>query len=243
MKALILAAGKGTRLRPLTNKTPKILLNFGNSNILEYLFGCLKENNINEIYVVTGYKSDQIKKKFNSKVNLIYNKRYQTTNSIYSLFLAKEKLYNSNFLLINGDIIISKKYFKINEKNKKHSFTYGIKKKRVKLGEMNLVIKKNNVKNIGKDISSKISDTESAQITYFRKKDSKLLFKNVDKLININQKNLFPASAYEDIIKKSCLKIKYVNKNHWLELDNLTDYKKVKKILKNKLKISQFKNL
>lgn len=243
MKALILAAGKGTRLKPLTNKKPKILLNFGNSNILEYLLSCLKENNINEIYVVTGYKSTQIKKKFKKEVNLILNKKYRTTNSIYSLFLAKKKLNNSNFFLINGDILISKKYFKLNNKNKKNSFTFGIKKKKVNLGEMNLVIKKNIVQDISKNISSKISNTESAQISYFSKKDSRLLFNSVDKLINSNQKNLFPASAYGDIIKKSCLKIKYVSKNHWFELDNITDYKKIKKALNNKLKISKFKNL
>lgn len=242
MKALILAAGKGTRLRPYTSKTPKILLKFGNSNILEYLLNCLLENQINEIFIVTGYKSNQIKKRIKDKANLIFNKRYQTTNSIYSLYLAKKKLNNSNFFLINGDILISKKYLKVNKKNEKNSFTYGI-KKRVKLGEMNLEIKKGNVQNIGKDINSKISNTESAQVTYFSKKDSKLLFNKVDKLIKNNQKNLFPASAYSDIIKKSCLKIKYVNKSHWFELDNLIDYKKLKKTLKNKLKILRFKNL
>ena len=114
MKALILAAGKGTRLKPLTNTKPKILLNFGNSNILDYLINCLNENNINDIYVVVGYRSDQIKKKFKGKVNFILNKKYNTTNSIYSLFLSKKKLNNSNFFLINGDILISKKYFNIN---------------------------------------------------------------------------------------------------------------------------------
>ena len=243
MKALILAAGKGTRLKPLTSKTPKILLKFGNSNILDYLVNCLKENNVNEIYVVTGYKSDQIKKKFKGEVNFILNKKYQTTNSIYSLFLAKKKLNDSNFFLINGDILVSKKYLKIDEKNKKKSFTYGIKKKRVKLGEMNLVIKNGNVKDISKNINSKISNTESAQISYFCKKDSKLLFNKVDRLISSNQKNLFPASAYGDIIRKSCLKVKYVNKNHWFELDNLIDYERLKRALKDKFKISSFKNL
>ena len=86
MKALILAAGSGTRLKPLTNNKPKILLRFGNTNILEYLLNCLKESGINEIYVVTGYKSNQIKKKIGKNINLIFNKKYKLTNSIYSLF-------------------------------------------------------------------------------------------------------------------------------------------------------------
>ncbi len=243
MKALILAAGKGTRLKPLTNTKPKILLNFGNSNILDYLINCLNENNINDIYVVVGYRSDQIKKKFKGKANFILNKKYNTTNSIYSLFLSKKKLNNSNFFLINGDILISKKYFNINEKNKKKSFTYGIKRKKVKLGEMNLITKNGNVKDISKNIDSKNSNTESAQISYFCSRDSKLLFHKVDKLISSKQKNLFPASAYSDIIRKSCLKVKYVKEKHWFELDNPIDYEKLKKALKNKFKINKFKNL
>ena len=108
---------------------------------------------------------------------------------------------------------------------------------------MNLIIKNDNVKDISKNIDSKISNTESAQISYFCKKDSKLLFHKVDKLIRSNQKNLFPASAYGDIIRKSCLKVKYVSKNHWFEVDNLIDYEKLKSTLKNKFKINKFKNL
>ena len=148
-----------------------------------------------------------------------------------------------NFFLINGDILISKKYLNINEKKSDISFTYGIKRKKVKLGEMNLITKNGNVRYISKDIDSKFSNTESAQISYFCKNDSKILFNKVEKLISANQKNLFPAAAYEDIIKKSCLKIKYVNKNHWFELDNLIDYERLKRTLKNNLKITKFKNL
>ena len=108
---------------------------------------------------------------------------------------------------------------------------------------MNLIIKHGNVKDISKNIDSKVSNTESAQISYFCKKDSKLLFNKVDKLISTNQKNLFPASAYGDIIRKSWLKVKYVSKNHWFELDNLIDYERLKRTLKNKFKINKFKNL
>ncbi len=241
MKALILAAGRGTRLKPLTNNKPKILLNFGNINILKYLLDCLNENNINDVYIVAGYRSSQIKKKFKGKIKIIYNKEYKKTNSLYSLFLAKKNFLDTNFFLINGDILISKKYFKINDKSKIKSFTYGLKRKKVKLGEMNIVVKKRMVKNISKNIDNKISNTESAQISFFNKKDSKILFSNVDKLIKNGKKDLFPAAAYEDVIKNSSLEIKYVKKNHWFEVDNLIDYNKLKKTLSNNFKIRQFK--
>ena len=51
-----------------------------------------------------------IESKLGKSVNYIHNKKYRTTNSIYSLFLAKKYLQNSNFILINGDIFLSKIY-------------------------------------------------------------------------------------------------------------------------------------
>ena len=61
------------------------------------------------------------------------------------------------------------------------------------------------------------------------------------KLIKNGKKDLFPAAAYEDVIKNSSLEIKYVKKNHWFEVDNLIDYNKLKKTLSNNFKIRQFK--
>ena len=62
MKALILAAGQGKRLKNLTLKKPKVLLKITNVSIIEYLVECLLDVGINKIYVVVGYKSKLIKK-------------------------------------------------------------------------------------------------------------------------------------------------------------------------------------
>ena len=92
MKALILAAGQGKRLKNLTVKKPKVLLKITNVSIIEYLVKCLQDVGINEIYVVVGYKSKLIKKTLKNSVNYIDNKKFKKTNSIYSLYLAKKKI-------------------------------------------------------------------------------------------------------------------------------------------------------
>ena len=110
-------------------------------SIIEYLVECLLDVGINKIYVVVGYKSKLIKKTLKNSVNYIDNKKFKKTNSIYSLYLAKKKLINSNFILMNGDIFISKIYF-AKMINQKKSCTYGIKRKKYKDGEMNIITKK-----------------------------------------------------------------------------------------------------
>ncbi len=242
MKALILAAGLGKRLKNLTLRLPKPLIKIANTTIIEYLVNCLKEIGVNKIYVVTGFKSKMIKSKLGKSINYIYNKKFRSTNSIYSLYLAKKYLKNSNFVLINGDIFLSKVYLsKILNFN--NSTSFAIKRKKYINGEMNIILKNNLIKKIGKDINYNESNAESAQLTYFIKKDSDILFNKVDQLINKKHFHLFPAYAYQDIIKKSKLKISYIKDKCWYEIDNKKDLEKIRKKINSKKQLLKFKNL
>jgi choline kinase len=242
MKAVILAAGMGKRLKDITLNTPKPLLKIANTTIIEYLVGCLKEIGINQIYVVTGFKSKMIKFKLGKTVNYIHNKKFKTTNSIYSLYLAKKYLQNSNFILINGDIFLSKVYLSkiINFNN---STSFGIKRKKYLNGEMNIILKNNLIKKISKNIKNNESNAESAQLTYFIKKDSSILFKEINQLINKKRSDLFPAYAYQAVIQKSKLKISFIKNKCWYEIDNKKDLAKLRKKLNTAKQLETFKNL
>ena len=214
MKAIILAAGMGRRLKDITLNTPKPLLKIADTTIIHYLVSCLKEIGVNEIYVVTGFKSKMVRNKLGKLVKYIHNKKYKTTNSIYSLFLAKKYLQNSDFILANGDILLSKgclsKVIKF-----KSSTSFGIKRKKYFNGEMNIILKNNLIKKIGKNIQNKNSNAESAQISYYIKKDANIVFRRVSQLIGKKYFNLFPAYAYQAVIDKSKLKISFIKKKCW----------------------------
>ena len=96
MKAIILAAGLGTRLRPMTDNTPKALIKVKDKPLVEYQIEFLKEKGIDEIIVVVGYlyeQFDYLKEKYN--VELVFNDKYAEYNNFYSLYLVKEKLADS----------------------------------------------------------------------------------------------------------------------------------------------------
>ena len=110
MKAIILAAGTASRLRPLTNDTPKCLLRIGERNLLERSIDALVANGICDIVIVTGYLHEKIEDFVSRQyptlqVSYIYNKVYATTNNIYSLWLARPEADGREVLLLDSDLL------------------------------------------------------------------------------------------------------------------------------------------
>ena len=111
MKALILAAGLGSRLRPMTNEVPKAMVQYKGVELIKHQINTLLENNITDITVMTGYKSevleDFLHNSFNTKITMLHNELYDSSNSAYSSMGAFENQINSNYIHINCDILFS----------------------------------------------------------------------------------------------------------------------------------------
>ena len=105
MKVIILAAGMGSRLRPLTNNIPKCMLKLSNETLIERQIKIFHSCNINDITIVTGYKSEVIDI---PHVNYVKNENYETTNMNESLFCALEPS-NSPVLVTYSDIVFEQK--------------------------------------------------------------------------------------------------------------------------------------
>ena len=113
MKAVILAAGTASRLRPLTNNTPKCLLTVGGKTLLQRTIDNFVDNGITDFLIVTGYLQnmiiDFVKANYPQlNVKFIENTDYASTNNIYSLFLAEEFARGEDFILSDSDILFSK---------------------------------------------------------------------------------------------------------------------------------------
>jgi CTP:phosphocholine cytidylyltransferase-like protein len=111
MNAIILAAGKGERLQPLTNTMPKPLLKINGEPIIERQIRFLLASNVDSIVIVTGYMYTEflyLKDKF-PKIEIVINEQYDTTNNFYSLFLVRNKLKNT--WIVEGDIYLMKNIF------------------------------------------------------------------------------------------------------------------------------------
>lgn len=111
MKVIILAAGQGTRLRPLTDHCPKCMVNVNGRSIIErqidVMYSCgIKEE---DITIITGYCSNVLQDKFkDTGINFIFNTEFERTNMVYSLMCARQVMEQEEDILVSyGDIIYS----------------------------------------------------------------------------------------------------------------------------------------
>lgn len=108
-KAVILAGGQGTKLRPYTYEIPKSLLLIKGKPILEYIIENLKKNHIYDLIICIGYLGEKIKNYFSNGekfgVNISYSEETQSLQTGGALLKARKLLDNNPFLVIHGDIL------------------------------------------------------------------------------------------------------------------------------------------
>lgn len=119
MQAIMLAAGKGSRLGKYTKNNTKCMLDVHGETLLERAIDALLEAGIKDFILVLGYKKDNVKKfikekELDKKINITYvdNDVYDTTNNIYSLYLAKDYLIQDDTILLESDLIYDKSIIK-----------------------------------------------------------------------------------------------------------------------------------
>ncbi|MGB0886939.1 MAG: sugar phosphate nucleotidyltransferase, partial [Vicingaceae bacterium] len=117
MKAVILAGGLGSRLKPFTEVIPKPLLPLGEKSLLELQIELLKKNGFDHIFLAVNYKADMIKSFLGdgSKygVKLEYSLEEKPLGTCGPVSLLKDKLIGEPFLLMNGDILTKAKFNEI----------------------------------------------------------------------------------------------------------------------------------
>jgi len=110
MDAIILAAGMGKRLKDLTKDKTKCMITVNDITLIERMLNQLDNLNLNKIVLVVGYKSKKLinfvdNLKINTPIEYVFNNIYDKTNNIYSLFLAKQYLENSDCIILESDLI------------------------------------------------------------------------------------------------------------------------------------------
>ena len=104
MKAVILTAGRGGRLREITGERPKCLAQVGGATLLERQLRALTACGITRIVVVTGYGEMDVRRVCGPTIDYVHNARFAETNSLYSLWLART-LLAGGFLVMNCDVL------------------------------------------------------------------------------------------------------------------------------------------
>jgi len=207
MKAVILAAGIASRLRPLTDNTPKCLLRLGHKTILERTIDNVISNDIDKLIIVTGYLEKLIKDFIEDhypklNVTYIYNDVYDSTNNIYSLWLVKDHIQNSDMLLMDSDIIFDHRIIKLLLTSGTGNFLAIRSEHSLGEEEMKVIVNSDNlITQISKKIDPRLAAGESIGIEKFESDYLQTLFTKLDQRIaNDGRVNDFYEEAFQDTI-------------------------------------------
>jgi len=114
MKAVILAAGQGTRIRAVHGECPKCLIQVDDKTILDHQIDGLLQAGIEKIAIVVGYEKEQIirhvhgriGRSWTLRIEFIENPAFAITNNIHSLWLARDWINTDGFVCLNADVIL-----------------------------------------------------------------------------------------------------------------------------------------
>ena len=231
MQYFILAAGKGTRLKDLTLKKPKTLLDLGNGeDILGFQTRIIRTfDKQSEIYVVSGYRAEAIREKY-PDLREIYNPHFEDMNNIYSVYLIKD-FAKGDFIIINGDTVFHP--FILKRLLERNSGTYCVvdNVKALSDEEMKVVIEDGKITRFGKDIPPDKADGEYIGLTRFNPLHARVLFSEIEDMLNKGYTQVWYENAFSRITDKVRFIPLFTNDLLWTEVDNIADYKRAKEII------------
>jgi choline kinase len=239
LKAIILVAGTGSRLRPLTDERPKCLVPLKGTPPLEYQLRTLRGCGIEKIALVTGYKSASLAP---YGLTSYQNPRFESTNMVYSLFCA-EKEFDDDLVICYGDIVFEPQVLEALLASDA-DFSVVIDRGWRQLWELRMddpisdaeslkVDASGNITDIGRKVSS-FDEIEGQYIGLFRIKAACLakiraFYHGLDRKANYDGKdfeNMFMTTLIRRLIDDG-MSIKAVCVDHgWLEVDTLSDWQR-----------------
>lgn len=225
MKTIILAAGEGKRLHPLTLDKPKTMLEVGGRTLIERALEGLHNAGIgdSEILILSGHKAERLRRQVPG-CNFIHNEAYDSTNNIYSLWLARNELAGEDFLLLNSDVLFAPKMVEEILLAPKNSSLLVDDIRPLEEEEMRVAADtEGRITAIAKTLDIEQSAGEYIGLARFGKDFSQALFDRIDTMIAAGQTGVWYENAIAGILGKHPLYCLSTHGLPWIEIDTHED--------------------
>jgi len=226
MKAIIMAAGIGSRLLDITNGKPKCLISAGKETLISRMVRLLHQRNVNDITVITGYMNHLIHQDLGDKVRYFDNPFYQVTNSIASLWLARKEL-TEDVILMNADLFLEGEILDVALSQTKDVVMLSD-STRIETADFRFVVDGDRILKTGNKLSNEETDCEYVGIVRIDANFIHQFKQHLDYMISKSDfNNWWEGVLYSFIEKDIDIFHTDIKGIFWTEVDNRIDYERL----------------
>ena len=226
MRAVILAAGAGRRLRPVIGPWPKCLAPVGGRALIEWQMSHLRDHAVEPITLVLGYRRETIEEVCGRDVEVVYNPSYATTNSLYSLWLARN-LLSEGFVVLNSDVLFHPHLLtRLLTSSHEDALLMAARDPALRYSdeEMKIHVRNGCVAAIDKALPDAASDGENVGIVKFGAEGAGVLLNEVQALVERGAVRDWLPRAFHAFAQKRPLHVIDTGDLPWIEIDFPGDY-------------------
>ena len=233
-RAIILAAGKGSRMTAYASASPKCLLEFNGEALLTRQLDSLTEAGVSEFIIVGGYMFDSMREyaaHSRHKIKLLYNPFFSVSNSIGSLWFAREYLDESVYIT-NSDTYFEKAIYAQLESNP-NNYVFGIDKSKKLDADYCVTCVGDEIVDMGKNIPPEEVSAEYIGIALIRRQGIERFRELLEKYIQFENYNLWWEDLFTGLISKTeKISFEDVTCKTWFEIDEPRDYRKYQRLFR-----------
>jgi L-glutamine-phosphate cytidylyltransferase len=226
MKAIIMAAGVGSRLKQIIGDKPKCLIEVNGITLISRSVSNLQRRGITDISVITGYKSELIHRELQSLVKYLHNPFYTVTNSISSLWLAKETLCD-DVMLMNADLFYDEAVMDTAMAETDHAVMLSD-STRIDDADFRFGVSGNRILKTGNRLSNLETDCEYVGIVRIDKSFIAAFKERLEEMVVLGDfRNWWEGVLYSFIEEGTDIFHKDVGGAFWTEVDHMGDYNRL----------------
>jgi L-glutamine-phosphate cytidylyltransferase len=229
-RAIILAAGRGSRLTPYTDDRPKCLIEIDGRTLIDRQIESLAECGVSDVVAVIGYQADLVRRAVGSRVRYIENCRYRDTNSLYSLSLAIEEL-RGGAVVINSDVLAAPLLFERLCRAGAADAVLVDREQACGVEEMRVTIRAGLVVDFGKSLPVECCHGENVGMVKFGVEGACRLRDSLARLVGTGHENDWAPFAFRDVARTWPLHAIATDGDPWIEIDHAADLERARRII------------
>ena len=229
-RAVILAAGNGTRMGRLTVDRPKTMLEVDGRSLIDRQLDALAACGVLDVTIVVGYQHERLRDHLGGRVRLIENARYKETNSLYSLWLARETL-EDGAVVMNSDILVSQPLMAKLIDAPVEDGVLVDRQSTLAEEEMKVKIWHGFAIDFSKELAPWDADGENVGILKFGPRGGRRLVEHLDALIAAGEVNAWAPRAFKAVAREWPLRAIATDGLPWTEIDFPEDLERARQMV------------